>query len=207
MTQVHKETLTTVENALPNRSNLDVEIFGMEGIPEDVIQAHRQRVLGQIQQAEAERTAATGNPAPGAGAAGSTKKPKFESPSELKKRLAEHKAKMAEQAAGGSSGSVTPMGAGQSLQSPSLGPNAVPYVSQCPLRPLRPLVADNFFCSRLPAPRRITSNLNTLVSPAMALIPATHNLTISRPIRRSSQHLPISSYNSQLNSKVSNRQV
>ena len=42
MNQVHKEQLLLVENSLPNRAGLDVEIFGMEGIPEDVVQAHNQ---------------------------------------------------------------------------------------------------------------------------------------------------------------------
>ncbi|KAI9847693.1 MAG: hypothetical protein M1837_001941 [Sclerophora amabilis] len=120
LNQVHKETLTTVENALPNRSNLDVEIFGMEGIPEDVITAHNQRVYSQFQSAEAERRVATGNPPSGAGANGGAKKAKFESPSELKKRLAEHKAKMAEQGTGGNSGAGTPIGAGHGNLSPSL---------------------------------------------------------------------------------------
>ena len=124
---MHKETLTSVENALPNRSNLDVEIFGMEGVPEDVLQAHNQRVLGQLQQAETERRAATGNPPPGTGTG--TKKPKFESPSEMKKRLAEHKARLAEQNAGGSSGGGTPNGFSQRPQSPSLGHSPGPYVS------------------------------------------------------------------------------
>ena len=117
MTQVHKETLTVIDNALPNRSGLDVEIFGMEGIPDEVVQSHNQRVLQQIAQAEAERRAATGNAGPGAAGAGAVKKPKFESPSELKQRLAEHKAKKAaEEAAGVSSGGNTPaaMGEGQS---------------------------------------------------------------------------------------------
>ncbi|EDN08082.1 conserved hypothetical protein [Histoplasma mississippiense (nom. inval.)] len=114
MSQVHKETLSAVDNALPNRSSLDIEIFGMEGVPEDVLQAHNQRVMTQYQQAEAERRAVTGNPASGAPGGGSQpKKPKFESPAELKKRLAEHKAKLAEQAAGGSSGDETPIGVGQ----------------------------------------------------------------------------------------------
>ncbi|KAI9805498.1 MAG: hypothetical protein M1825_000749 [Sarcosagium campestre] len=139
MTQVHKETLTAVENALPNRSNLDVEIFGMEGIPEDIVAAHNQRLLSQLQQAEAERRAITGNPGPGANAGAGSKKPKFESPAELKKRLAEHKARMAEQAAGGNSGSATPGGASQSAQVQSPGvvqsPGAFqarspPYVQQ-----------------------------------------------------------------------------
>ena len=114
MSQVHKEQLTEIENALPNRSGLDVEIFGMEGVPEDVLQAHQQRVMVQFQQAEAERQAATGNPPAGSGAGGqAAKKPKLENMSEMKKRLAEHRAKRAEGAAGGSSGDATPVGAGQ----------------------------------------------------------------------------------------------
>ena len=126
MTQVHKETLTTIENALPNRSNLDVEIFGMEGIPDDVVASHNQRVLSQFAQAEAERRAATGNQATGASGPGGVKKPKFESPSDLKKRLAEYKAKKAaEQAAGISSGDVTPIGAEHGNLSPALGQSFV----------------------------------------------------------------------------------
>jgi hypothetical protein len=116
MSQVHKETLSAVDNALPNRAGLDIEIFGMEGIPEDIIQQHNQRVLTQYHQAEAERRAASGSNvgAGGAAAAGNQpKKPKFESPSDLKKRLAEHKAKLAaEQANGGSSGGGTPHASG-----------------------------------------------------------------------------------------------
>jgi len=124
MTQVHKETLTTIENALPNRSNLDVEIFGMEGIPEDVVSSHNQRVISQFAQAEAERRAATGNPGPGGPGAGAAKKPKIEDPSDLKKRLAEHKAKKAaEQAAGISSGDATPINDVRGSQSPGFGQN------------------------------------------------------------------------------------
>lgn len=123
LSQVHKETLDAVDNALPNRSSLDVEIFGMEGVPEDVLQSHNQRVLTQYQQSEADRRAATGNPAPGTatgtgggGGGQQSKKPKMESASDLKKRLAEHKAK---KAAGVSSGDVTPVapsGAEQGVQ-------------------------------------------------------------------------------------------
>lgn len=126
MNQVHKETLTNVDNSLPNRQGLEVEIFGMEGIPEDVAQAHNQRIIAQYYQAEAERRAATGNPGPGGaqGAAGQPKKPKFESPSDLKKRLAEHKARIAEQAAGGgSSGGNTPL-AGEQNSPPGQSPAA-----------------------------------------------------------------------------------
>ncbi|KAI9375691.1 hypothetical protein BJX61DRAFT_493286 [Aspergillus egyptiacus] len=117
MSQVHKEQLTAVDNALSNRSSLDVEIFGMEGVPEDVIQSHNQRVITQFQQAEAERQAITGNPPSGASTSSGqpAKKPKVENISDLKKRLAEHKAKKAESRAGGSSGEATPTGAGQTL--------------------------------------------------------------------------------------------
>ena len=130
MTQVHKESLGAIENALPNRSGLDVEIFGMEGIPEDITTTHNQRVIGQFAQAEAERRAATGNTGAGAAGSGGAKKPKFESPSDLKQRLAEHKAKKAaEQAAGISSGDATPSGAGYGGQSPPPGQSPGTFVS------------------------------------------------------------------------------
>ncbi len=123
MTQVHKETLAVIENALPNRSGLEVEIFGMEGIPEDIVQTHNQRVVQSFAQAEAERRAATGNTGQDGSVTGAIKKPKFEPPSELKKRLAEHKAKKAaEEAAGISSGNNTPGGfgaPGEGVQSPA----------------------------------------------------------------------------------------
>jgi hypothetical protein len=130
MSQVHKENLSAVDNALPNRAGLDIEIFGMEGIPEDIVQQHTQRVLTNFHQAEAERRAATGNVVAGAAGAGNqAKKPKFESPGELKKRLAEHKAKMAaEQANGGSSGGGTPLGAGQ-VQPPAMSQSPNSFVS------------------------------------------------------------------------------
>jgi hypothetical protein len=86
----------------------------MEGVPDDVVQSHNQRVIAQFQQAEAERQAVTGNPPSGAGSGGQpAKRPKLGDVSDLKKRLAEHKAKKAEIAAGGSSGEATPVGAGQ----------------------------------------------------------------------------------------------
>jgi hypothetical protein len=126
MNQVHKETLASVDNSLPNRAGLEVEIFGMEGIPEDVAQAHNQRIIAGFYQAEAERRAASGNPGPGGNnASGQPKKPKFESPADLKKRLAEHKARKAEQAATGSSGDNTPM---ENTQSP-MGQSPGAFVS------------------------------------------------------------------------------
>lgn len=133
MSQVHKENLTAVDNALPNRAGLDIEIFGMEGIPEEIVTQHNQRVLTNYHQAEAERRAATGNSAPGSTLGNTTKKPKFESPSDLKKRLAEHKAKLAAEQNGEGSGGNTPVGAGQppsSTQDSFVSPIAI-LVDQC----------------------------------------------------------------------------
>ncbi|EAA30771.1 hypothetical protein GE21DRAFT_1292627 [Neurospora crassa] len=96
MNQVHKESLDKVENALPNRQGLDIEIFGMEGVPDDIVQQHNQRIITNFYTAQAERHAATGNPPPGqAGGQGPAKKIKIETPEELKKRLADHRAKVA----------------------------------------------------------------------------------------------------------------
>lgn len=98
MTQVHKETLQKVENCIEGRESVDIEIFGMEGIPESEVAAHRQRVLSQISQAEAERRAQAGIP-------GTGKKPKVNvealDPEVIKRRLEEHRKAVAE-------GSATP---------------------------------------------------------------------------------------------------
>jgi hypothetical protein len=107
MNQVHKENLDHVENALANRQGLDTEIFGMEGIPEDILQQHNQRIIQNFYTAQAERHAATGNPP--SGAQGPTKKIKVETPEEIKKRLADHRARIAAQKAGGTgSAGATP---------------------------------------------------------------------------------------------------
>ncbi|KAL2268771.1 hypothetical protein VTJ83DRAFT_3617 [Remersonia thermophila] len=109
MNQVHKETLQCVENALPNRSGLDVEIFGMEGVPEDILQQHNQRIIQNFYTAQAERQKVTGNPPRGqAGGHGPAKKIKYETPEEIKKRLAEHRAKLAAQKAAAANGAPPP---------------------------------------------------------------------------------------------------
>ncbi|KAF2817323.1 uncharacterized protein BDZ99DRAFT_505079 [Mytilinidion resinicola] len=126
LNQVHKETLTSVENALPTRQGLEVEIFGMEGIPEEVVNAHQLTVQQQHYADIQNRAVATGNP-PGGGGVQSNgsapKKPKIEAAADLKKRLAEFKARKAalEARGGTSSGDVTPMDAGQGTQSPAVG--------------------------------------------------------------------------------------
>ncbi|KAF2743717.1 hypothetical protein M011DRAFT_209570 [Sporormia fimetaria CBS 119925] len=62
MNQVHKEPLTQVENAISGRQGLDVEIFGMEGVPQDVIEQHIRDVEIQHFEEEQERARISGNP-------------------------------------------------------------------------------------------------------------------------------------------------
>nr|CAH7712505.1 unnamed protein product [Callosobruchus chinensis] len=44
--QVHKETIDKVPNSLPNRSNIDIEIYGMEGIPPNDLREHERQKQG-----------------------------------------------------------------------------------------------------------------------------------------------------------------
>ncbi|EMC99906.1 hypothetical protein BAUCODRAFT_354810 [Baudoinia panamericana UAMH 10762] len=93
VTQVHKESITEVENALPHRKDPSIEIFGMEGIPDELKQAHIQRVTEGYYARY---------PAGGTGAKKDSddhviKKAKTETPEEMKKRLAEFRAKRAEE--------------------------------------------------------------------------------------------------------------
>ncbi|TQN71447.1 BUB3-interacting and GLEBS motif-containing protein [Colletotrichum shisoi] len=104
LNQVHKETLTQVENALPNRQGLDVEIFGMEGIPQDILDQHRNRIIQNFYQAQEDRRIATGNPLPGQSKQ-PRKKLKIETPEELKARLAEHRSRIAAGHTPGTTGS------------------------------------------------------------------------------------------------------
>ncbi|KAH7313688.1 hypothetical protein B0I35DRAFT_277365 [Stachybotrys elegans] len=121
MNQVHKESLTQVENALPNRQGLEVEIFGMEGIPQDILDQHRNRIIQNFYQAQEDRRIATGNPIPGQ--AMKRKKITYESPEELAKRLAEFRAHKQAVASGAVEG-VTPT-----------NPSPVPYNQGYPKPP------------------------------------------------------------------------
>ena len=101
LNQVHKETLNQVENALPNRQGLEVEIFGMEGMPQEALDQHRNRIIQNFYQAQEDRRVATGNPLPG-GAGHARKKLKVETAQELLARFAEFRVrKKAAAAAGG----------------------------------------------------------------------------------------------------------
>jgi phage shock protein A len=91
--QVHKATLTVIDNAMEGRQNVEPEIFGMMGIPEELVEAHRQRVTTAFFEEEANRRAQTGNPPPGQGQPNAKRPRVDESLSELKARAAEYRAK------------------------------------------------------------------------------------------------------------------
>ena len=45
--QVHKEKVDKVPNSLPGRNNIEIEIYGMEGIPEDDVKEHERQKMGK----------------------------------------------------------------------------------------------------------------------------------------------------------------
>ncbi|KRX61483.1 Zinc finger protein [Trichinella sp. T9] len=55
--QVHKETIDRIPNSLLNRSSTEIEIYGMEGVPEADLKAHESHVLGRCEE-PAEKKAA-----------------------------------------------------------------------------------------------------------------------------------------------------
>ena len=47
--QVHKDTIDKVPNSLPNRGNIEIEIYGMEGIPPEDVKEHERQKGGTIE--------------------------------------------------------------------------------------------------------------------------------------------------------------
>jgi len=81
-----------IENAIEGREEPGVEIFGMTGIPEEIIKQHNLRVTQEFYAAEANYRERTGNPPPGAIGGPAVKKVKIETAEEIKERLANFKA-------------------------------------------------------------------------------------------------------------------
>ena len=48
--QVHKETIDKVPNSIPTRGNIEIEIYGMEGIPEQDMKDHERQNGGDAQR-------------------------------------------------------------------------------------------------------------------------------------------------------------
>lgn len=45
--QVHKEAIDKVPNSLSTRSNIEIEIYGMEGIPPEDLKDHERQKQGK----------------------------------------------------------------------------------------------------------------------------------------------------------------
>ncbi|XP_022977760.1 protein SUPPRESSOR OF FRI 4-like [Cucurbita maxima] len=67
--QVHKESVTKVPNAKPGRESTDIEIYGMQGIPPDVLAAHygedEEESLSKVAKVEMPPTQMVGGVVPG----------------------------------------------------------------------------------------------------------------------------------------------
>lgn len=50
--QVHKEQIDKVPNSLPNRSNIEIEIYGMEGIPQEDLKNHERQKNGNKSESD-----------------------------------------------------------------------------------------------------------------------------------------------------------
>ncbi|KAL3958226.1 hypothetical protein ACCO45_006388 [Purpureocillium lilacinum] len=145
LNQVHKENLVQVENALTHRQGLDVEIFGMEGIPADILEQHRNHIIQTFYRAQENRRIATGNPVPGGqGSQPPRKKIKYESKEELVARLAEWRTKRradkeaiakGEPVAEQYNGQYQPQQQQQQQQGYEAGPYGYPAGGNLPARP------------------------------------------------------------------------
>jgi len=63
--QVHKETIDKVPNSQPNRGNIEIEIYGMEGIPEADLKAHENNRGGDDDDEPGAKRAKSDSPAVG----------------------------------------------------------------------------------------------------------------------------------------------
>ncbi|QSL66906.1 hypothetical protein MERGE_001293 [Pneumocystis wakefieldiae] len=116
--QVHKETISTVENAIPGRDSIEIEIYGMEGIPEDVVHSHYNRLISESQHRET---------APQL----ESKRQKVETyvdAADIQARLAAHKAAMQQQKQNSHHDSENTMGTNPSTISPSGEPSQQPFM-------------------------------------------------------------------------------
>lgn len=59
--QVHKEAIDKVPNSLPNRSNIEIEIYGMEGIPAQDLKDHEKHKNGNKSESDDDEPSAKKN--------------------------------------------------------------------------------------------------------------------------------------------------
>lgn len=134
--QVHKETLTTIANAMEGRESVEPEVFGMMGIPEDLLEAHKQAIINEYYKVENERRMITGNPPPGQQSGQpAPKKRKLETAEDIQARKAEFKAKKAAERQAQAEGKVMQ----SSNETPASAPAAAQVPAPSPIATVSPL--------------------------------------------------------------------
>lgn len=96
MQQVHKEELHETPNALEGRKDLNLEIFGMEGVPQELVEQRTAYVTEQYHRMAEDYRKKTGNPLPGSvppEEASAPKRQRTEDMDEVKRRVREIKAR------------------------------------------------------------------------------------------------------------------
>lgn len=73
--QVHKEAIDKVPNSLPNRSNIEIEIYGMEGIPAQDLKDHEKTKNGSKSESDEDEPSVKKNKLETAAAAAPTAMP------------------------------------------------------------------------------------------------------------------------------------
>ncbi|KAF1990309.1 hypothetical protein K402DRAFT_401163 [Aulographum hederae CBS 113979] len=125
MQQVHKEDLRSIENAIPSRSGIDLEVYGILGYPDDLYAQWKQRKTEEYWREAEERGIKTGNLGQQHNPHQPSKRPKLDSKESIKankelwKKQKEEAKKKAEEAAASASGSpATPFEGGVSFALP-----------------------------------------------------------------------------------------
>lgn len=78
--QVHKEAIDKVPNSLPNRSNIEIEIYGMEGIPAQDLKDHEKQKNGNKSESDDDEPSAKKNKIEPAVVAAATMQPQMMMP-------------------------------------------------------------------------------------------------------------------------------
>lgn len=87
--QVHKEAIDKVPNSLPNRSNIEIEIYGMEGIPAQDLKDHEKQKNGNKSESDEDEPSAKKNKIEPAVVAAATMQPQMMMPNMVHPNMAQ----------------------------------------------------------------------------------------------------------------------
>ncbi|KAG5513955.1 hypothetical protein PMAC_000577 [Pneumocystis sp. 'macacae'] len=183
--QVHKETITTVENAIPGRDSIDIEIYGMEGIPEDIVQLHYKRLMEKVLSHDT-----APHPEP--------KRQKVEThvdAADIQARLAAHKAAMQQKQVTQNSEKTaeTCLSAAQTGQSIQTTPIEISQQSIVPSAYNIPAQYQNFYQKNNPTNQTCHSMLrNTIINYFIITLPRQNYISSDTPPTFTDTQVPVS---------------